>query len=109
MALGFDLTHAALYLFDVSPHDQLITGDDGMAEADLIDARKEGDETAVFFRVQEGDAANLGHGFGNEDARHNRFARKVALKKLLIKGRILDADGIFHRFQFNDPVNKHMG
>ena len=54
MTLSLDLAHTALYLFDVSPHDQLVTGDDGMAEADFIDSRKEGNEAAVFFRIQEG-------------------------------------------------------
>ena len=46
-----------LSLFDVSPHDQLVTGDDGMAEAQFVDAW-ERDEAAVFFRIEQGYAAD---------------------------------------------------
>lgn len=53
MALGLDLAHTAFDLFDVGPHDQLVAGDDGMAEAEFVDAREERDEAAVFFRIEQ--------------------------------------------------------
>ena len=80
-----------------------------MAEAQFVDACKERDEAAVFFRIEQGYAADLGHGFGDEDAGHDRFSREMALEKLFIEGRILDADGIFHRFKFDDAVYEQHG
>jgi hypothetical protein len=104
VALRFYLAHAAFDLFNIGAHDDLIARMDGVTEAQLVDARKIRNQAAVFFRIEQRDAADLGHGFRQQHARHNRLAREVALEKQFVERRVLNADSVFHRFQLDDAV-----
>ena len=56
----------------------------------------------VFGRLLDNERAELGAGFANEDARHNRGAREVAHEVRFVYRDILDARCRFVRNKFRD-------
>src|SRR6185436_17854590 len=80
-------------------------------EAGAVDAH-EVDQFAfggVAERGHNHHGGGLGHGLDNQDARHHRLSREVALEERLIGGDILDADRGFGRDDILEPVDHQHG
>ena len=86
---------------------QLIARNDRSAKARVIN----GDEIeklffAVFYFLQQKQAAGLGHGFDDEDAGHDGFAGKMSLKEMFVDSDVLDSDDVLPAFHFFDGVDE---
>jgi hypothetical protein len=72
------------------PKFELIAGNDGFSELHLVDPHKERQFILEFRFGQKEHAGGLGHGFDNEDARHDGTSGKMALEKRLVGGNGLE-------------------
>ncbi len=77
----------------------LISGDDGAAEAGLFDLRQESRRTG-----REEQSRGLGHGLQEKYPGHERVAREVPLKVGLVRGDILEGDDSLAWKDVQDPV-----
>lgn len=99
---GFEADH---FHFDA----ELIAGDDGPAEFGVFNG-SEKHELAARVRGQFRDqyARDLGHGFNDENTRHDGETREVTEEMRLIDGDVFDADdGIFRHV--DDAVDHQHG
>lgn len=96
---GFDSNRSGL-------QNQLVAGQDGLAEFHMVHGKQDGDFSGVFQLLGQQDARKLGHGLDNEDPRHDGLGRKVPLEKGLVDGDVLDADSPAIGVHFNDAVYK---
>jgi len=77
----------------------LVSGDDGAAEAGLFDLRQESRRTG-----REEQSRGLGHGLQEKYPGHERVVREVPLKVGLVRGDILEGDDSLSRNDVQDPV-----
>ena len=64
---------------------------------------------AIFHFAEQQQSADLGNGFNDQDAGHNRFAGKMTLKEVFVHGDVLDSDNALLWFHFFDSVNQKKG
>ncbi len=87
-------------------HAKLIAGEHRAPELRFFNRRQQHQFLgAVFNRLENQYARNLSHRLDYEDARHHWKFRKVADKKRLVDGDVLDANNAFG-FQFVDPIHQ---
>lgn len=60
----------------------------------------------IFDFAQREYRPALGHRFDHQDARHDRRAGEVSLKKRFVDADLFDADDPFARCEFDDTVNQ---
>jgi len=70
---------------------ELVAGDDGLAELDAIHTEKDGEFAGVLKALGEEQAGELCHCLDNQDARHNGRAGEVALEEVLVEGYVFYA------------------
>ena len=86
---------------------QLIARQYRALKLDLIKTGKHKNALVVHTaaaRMRE-DRTHLSHGFTNQNTRHDRVIREMALKKRFVERYILDADDPFVTFDLKNPVN----
>jgi hypothetical protein len=105
--LGLHAPHAGLEGQHVHLDAQLIAGRDRAAELGLVDAGK---DRQLLFAVgnlaHHDDGAGLGHRLDHQHAGHDGIAGKVALKKRLVEGYILDGYQALAALELDDSVNQ---
>src|SRR5215212_7887554 len=87
--------------------DERVAGDDGAAEAPVVDAAEE--DELVVARLQllkRVDGPDLRHRLQDEDAGHDGRAGEVALEEVLVDRHLLDPDDAHPLRQLDDAVNE---
>src|SRR5688572_7134589 len=103
---AFHLHRAGASLQHFALHDELITGNDRLAEARLVDAAEEEELLVALWQVHEEQHGRaLRHRFHDQHARHHRRSRKMSLKELLIRRHVLEADDSFSRDRKSTRLN----
>src|SRR5258708_10123876 len=78
-------------------------------EPHLLDRREEPDAVAVLRQRHRADGRGLGERLGEDDAGHDRIARKVALPVPLLAGEVVLGDAAHARLQLGDAVDEQEG
>ena len=89
--------------------DELVAGDDGAAELDLVEGEQERDFAGVFEFAGEEEARELGEGFDDQDAGHHGSAGVMAFKEGFVHGDVFDAQGAAVAIHFDDAVDQEHG
>ena len=91
-------------------NDQRVARKHWFAEAGLVDTHEVDDALLdIVVAVEHHDAAGLGHGFKNENARHDRISRKMALEKGFVDGDVFDRDNFFVKLKLDYLVDQKEG
>ena len=85
---------------------QLVSGLDEPLEANVVDAGEEGQPAPVLLLGEDGDRARLGHGFDDQDPRHDRPAGKMPREVPLVLAHGLARDGSDAQLQLDDLVDE---
>src|SRR5205085_962872 len=75
-------------------------------ELHLLDSGEEADALAVIRQRHRADGRGLGAALDEDDARHDRIAREVALEVPLLAGEGVLGDAAHARLQFDDAVDE---
>jgi hypothetical protein len=101
-----DMTKTAFELDDLRFQPQLISWDNDLSEPGVLDFAQ--DHQLLFgFRKSmiEKNAARLGHGFHNQDPRHDLDPGEVSFKKGFIGRDVLNGHDGLARLEFQDTVH----
>ena len=105
--VGFHASQAALERQHVHLDAQLISGHHRAAELGLLNARKDRQLLlAVRNLVHHDDGPGLCHRLNHQHAGHDRIVGKVALKKGLVHGHILDGYQALAALELNHSVDQ---
>ena len=101
------LTARAAPVEDVDLDAELVAGDDGLAEAGVVDAGEDHElGVAVGDFGEQERAAGLGDGLDHEDAGHDGEVGEVAGELGLVDGDVLDGDDALLALDLEDAVDE---
>ena len=109
VAFAMHFAHAADDFLNHCLGHQLVPWKNRRTETNVVHTGEHRNESSVFFRILQCHAADLGHGFTNQRAWHDRMSREMALEKWFIHGDAFHTNGIVHRYQFGDLVYQQHG
>ena len=101
------LADSGLYSQNTHLDLQLIAGTNRTSEPGVLDPAEEHEFLfPILGRLENKEAANLGHGFEDQHTGHDRDAWEMAREKGLVDGDILQPHDSLVGFEFDDPVNE---